>query len=170
MSARARERFRRLAHHERRARHRFDAAGDGEVDLAGADRARGVADRIEAGGAEPVHGDAGHMIRQAREQRRHARDIAVVLAGLVGAAEHDLVERGPVDVRIALDQRPDRDRGQIVGAHLGERAAVAADRRADRIAQEDVAHCDVLTLTFLMIESVQQARSAPSPQWGERVG
>jgi hypothetical protein len=31
--------------------------------------------------------------RQARQQQRHARDVAVVLAGLVGAAEIDLVDR-----------------------------------------------------------------------------
>ena len=30
--------------------------------------------------------DAGHRVRQAREQRRHPRHVAVVLAGLVGAA------------------------------------------------------------------------------------
>ena len=54
-----------------------------------------VADRVEAGRAQPVDGDAGHAIRQARQQQRHARDVAVVLAGLVGAAEDDLVERAP---------------------------------------------------------------------------
>src|SRR5216683_2684888 len=35
---RARKRFRRLAHHERRPRHRFDPAGNGKIDLAGTDR------------------------------------------------------------------------------------------------------------------------------------
>ena len=82
------------------------AARDREIDLAGADRTRGIADRVEARRAQPVHGDAGHMIRQAREQRRHARDIAVVLASLVGAAEHDLVERAPIGIRIALASAP----------------------------------------------------------------
>ena len=72
--------------HEGRARHRFDAAGDGELDLAGADRARGGADRLHARGAQPVERRARHAVRQAGEQQRHARDVAVVLAGLVGAA------------------------------------------------------------------------------------
>jgi hypothetical protein len=76
----------------KRQPHRFDAAGDGEFHFAGADRARGVADRVEPGGAEPVDGDARDRIGQAGEQQRHARDIAVVLAGLVGAAEEHFVE------------------------------------------------------------------------------
>ena len=133
------ERLLRLGHDQRRARHRFHAAGDGELDLAAADGARGVTDGVEAGGAQPVDRDAGHGIGNARQQQRHARHVAVVLAGLVGATEHDLVERRPVDLGIAPHQRPDRDRGEIVGAHPGERAAIAPDRSAHRIAEKDVA-------------------------------
>ncbi len=88
----ARKRFRRLAHHEGRPRHRFDAAGNGEIDLAGADRAPRSADGIKARGAEPVEREAGNRIRQARQQQRHPRHVAVVLAGLVGAAEIDLID------------------------------------------------------------------------------
>ena len=98
----------------------LDAAGDGEVDLAGADRARRCADRVEAGRAKPVDGDAGNAVRQPGEQQRHPRDIAVVLAGLVGAAEIDLVDLREIDFRIARDQRLDRLRREIVGTHPGE--------------------------------------------------
>ena len=48
--------------------------------------------------------------------------------------------RRPVDVRVALHQRPDRNGGEVVGAHRCERAAVAADRRADGVADEGFAH------------------------------
>ena len=89
--------LRRLAHHERRPRHRFDAAGDCEIDLAGADRASGSPDCIEPRGAQAVQRLAGNRIRQARQQQRHPRHVAVVLAGLVGAAEINLVDRGPVE-------------------------------------------------------------------------
>src|SRR5262249_41217206 len=116
-----------------------DAAGDRKVDLAAADPARGIADGVEAGGAEPVDGDTRDRIGDAREQERHARDVAVVLAGLVGAAEHDLVEHGPVDLAVALEERPDRNRGEIVGADLGERAAIAPDRGSHRVADEHIA-------------------------------
>ena len=34
----------------------------------------------------------------------------------------------------------DRGGGQIIGAHLGERAAKAADRGSDGIANKDITH------------------------------
>ena len=74
------------------------------------------------------------------KQQRHAGDIAVVLAGLVGAAEEHFVEPRPVGLVVAGDQRLDRHRGQVVGAHLGERAAVTADRGARGIADKDLSH------------------------------
>ena len=84
------------------------------------------------------------------EQQRHARDVAVVLAGLIGAAEEHFVEARPINLGVARDQRPDRSRGEIVGAHLGERAAVAADRGARRIANEDLSHRYLLGLRGLL--------------------
>ena len=74
------------------------------------------------------------------EQPGHAREVAIVLAGLVGAAEDDVVELGPVDAGIALDQRPDRDCGEVVGADARQRAAVAADRRPDCVADIGFGH------------------------------
>ena len=96
----ARERLARLAHHHRRAGHRLDAAGDGEIHFAGADRARRIAHGVEPGGAQPVDRHAGNGVRQPGEQQRHARDIAVVLAGLIGAAEKHFVEPRPVGLRL----------------------------------------------------------------------
>jgi hypothetical protein len=135
-----REGGRRLGHHERGPRHALDPTGKGEVDLAGADRTGDDADRVHARTAETVDRRAGHVDRQAGKQRRHARDVAVVLAGLVGAAIDRVVERGPVEVGMALDQRLDRQRREIVGADTGEPAAVAADRGAHGIADEGVGH------------------------------
>ncbi len=108
-------------------------------DLAGADGARGGADRIEARGAEPVDGGAGDGVGELGQERRHAGDVAVVLARLVGAAEDHLVELGPVGVRVAGDERAQGDGGEVVGADIGERAAEAADGRADGIADIGVA-------------------------------
>src|SRR6516164_2184099 len=65
-----------------------------------ADGASSRADRIKARGAKPIDGLAGNRLRQARKQERHPRDVAVVLAGLVGAAEIDFVERRPVELRM----------------------------------------------------------------------
>ena len=141
---RARKRLSGLAHDEGRPRHRLDPAGDGEIHLAGADGAGGVADCVQPRGAEPIDGDARNGVGQASQQQRHARNIAVVLAGLVGAAEEHLVEPRPVGLVVAGDQRPDRDRGQIVGPHLGERAAITADGRACRVANKDLSHRTLL--------------------------
>ncbi|MFK4520055.1 hypothetical protein ABIF20_007420 [Bradyrhizobium japonicum] len=136
----ARECFLRLAHHEGRAGHGFDAASDRKLDLAGPDGAAGRTDRVQARGAEPVQGLAGNRIRQAREQQGHARDVAVVLAGLVGAAEEDFVDLCPIEIGVLGHQRLDRGRREVVGAHLGERAAETADRGPHGIADKDVTH------------------------------
>ena len=117
----------------------LDAAGNGELGLAASNGARRIADGIEPGCAQPVDGDPRNGFGQARQQQRHARHVAIVLAGLIGAAEHDLVERRPVDLGMALDERPDGHGGEIVGTHLGKRAAIAADRRAHAIAEKNVA-------------------------------
>ena len=68
-----------------------------------------------------------HFVRQAGQQQRHARDVAVVFAGLVGAAVDHVVDRGPVDVGIARHQRAQRDGAEVVGAHI-----LAARRRSGR--------------------------------------
>ena len=122
-----------LGLHPRRAGHRLDAAGDDEVGVAGADRLRGHGDRRHARRAEPVHGDAGHLVGQPGEQHRHARDVAVVLARLVGAAEDDLVDRAELTGLVepgAPHEFADDERGEVVGSHARERAAVAPDRGA----------------------------------------
>ncbi len=72
---------------------------------------------------------------------RHAGDVAVVLAGLVGAAVDHVGDRGPVDLRVACHQGLDRDGAEVVGAHRRERAAVAAEGRADGVADEASCRC-----------------------------
>src|SRR6516164_9473601 len=73
------------------------------------------------------------------EQQCHARDVAVVLASLVGAAVIDLIELLPIDLRVARHQRLDRNCGEIVGTHLGEGAAIATDRCAGCVTDESFA-------------------------------
>ena len=118
----------------------FDAAGNGEFDLAGADRAACGADRIEAGRAKTIERLAGNQFRNAGEQERHARDVAVVLAGLVGATEKHLIDLRPVEIGMFGHQRLDGRCRQIVGADLGERTAETADRGTHGIANKDITH------------------------------
>ena len=120
----------RLGHDVRRARHRLDAAGDERVAVADHDRVGGRVDRLEPGAAQSVDRLAGDLDRQPREQRAHARDVAVVLAGLIGRAENHVVDIVRVDIG-ALDRGLDRDCGEIIGTHACQRTAVAADRCPD---------------------------------------
>ena len=106
--------------------------GQVEVALAELDGAGGGVDRLQAGGAEAVDRRPGDAGRQAGEQRRHPRDVAVVLAGLVGGAEVDVGDPLGVDAA-ALDHGADDVGGEVVGPHAGERAAVGAHRGADRV-------------------------------------
>ena len=135
----AREGALRLGGHERRPAHRLDAAGDEEVAVAREHRVARRRDRGEPGCAQPIQGHARDRLRQSREQRAHARDVAVVLPRLVGAAEVHVLDLGRVDAG-ALDRRLDRDGGEIVGAHERERPAVPADRRAHRRQQHRARH------------------------------
>ena len=125
---------------ERRAGHRLDAAGDEEVAVAGDHGMAGADDRGEPRCAEPIDGDARDRVRQAREQRGEAGDVAVVLARLVRAAEPDVLDLLRGDSR-ALDGSRDRERRKVVGPHGGEPAAVAADRRAHRRQDDRPGHC-----------------------------
>src|SRR6185312_2200145 len=77
---------------------------------------------------------------QAGQQQAHARDVAVVFAGLVGAAEKYFVDLPGIQPRVTRQQRLQRHRAEVVGTDAGERAAVAADRGADAIDNEYVAH------------------------------
>jgi hypothetical protein len=93
----AREAALRLQHHERGARHRLHASGQHEVGLAEPDLAGALHDRLEAGCAQAVHRRARDLLRQSGDERGHPRDVAVVLARLVGAAHVDLVDRRGVE-------------------------------------------------------------------------
>ena len=106
----------------RRAGHRLDAAGDDDVGLAGADLLRGRRDRLQARRAQPVDGVAGDLVAQAGEQDGHARDVAVVLARLVGGAEDDLVDRVARDARAV-------ERGLERRSRRGRRGATPRARR-----------------------------------------
>ena len=90
-------------------------------------------DRIHARAAQAVDRRSGHGDRQPRQQGRHAGDVAVVLAGLVGAAQDHLVDRGEVEGGVARHQGCDGRRGEVVGPDRRQGAAEAADRRAQVI-------------------------------------
>ena len=71
---------------------------------------------------------------------RHPAHVAIVFAGLIRTTEERIVDRVPVDAGIALDERFERVREQIVGPHAREGAAELTDRRADSVTQKCFAH------------------------------
>ena len=153
----ARERRVRLRRHERRPRHRLDAARDEEVAVA---RDHGVAradDGAQPRGAEPVDRHARDAVGQPGEQRREPRHVAVVLAGLVRAAEPDVLDLGRVDAR-ALDRRGDRERGEVVRAHAGERR-----RRSGRPASAPRRGCTARRHAASLLGSITRCAIAKAP-------
>ena len=110
----------------------FDAARDEEFAVAGDDRVARTDDRREPGRAETVHGDAGDRVGKPGEEDGHARDIPVVLARLIRAADErvlDLVGRHAGALHRALRcARPagGRDARLRVHRRSGRRRPVSA--------------------------------------------
>ncbi len=129
-----------LGEHPRRARHRLHPAGDDDLGVTGLDGAGGDHGGVEARAAQPIDRRRGHADRQAGEQHGHPADVAVVLPGPVGVAPHDLVDLTVVEAGSAVEHPGQGDGGQVVGAHIGERTAEAAERRTGRGVEIGLGH------------------------------
>ena len=112
------------------ARHALDATGDDAIRLAQGNLPRRDVDRREAARAQTVDRQAGDLVGHPGEQSGHARDVAVVFAGLIGATEDDLVHCFG-GAGGAFQGGLNHLGGQIIGTDTGERAADAPDRRAN---------------------------------------
>ena len=97
----------------RRPGHRFDAAADEHVAVADRDRVGRRVDRLEPRAAQPVDGQPADLDREVGEEQRHPGDVAVVLAGLVRAAEDDVLDERRVEAG-AVDDRAQDGGGEIV--------------------------------------------------------
>ena len=60
----------------------------------------------------------GTDVGQTREQKRHAREVAIVLPRLIGAAQEDFVDF-IAKAGMTAHELADRRRGEIVGADVG---------------------------------------------------
>ena len=101
---------------QRRARHRLDAAGHEQVAVARDDRVAGAHHGAQSRGAEAVHRHAADAVGQTGEQRGEPRDVAVVLARLVGAAEPHVLDVARRRRRCARPRRRWRRRPDRRGA------------------------------------------------------
>ena len=101
----------------------FDAAGDVEIAVPVGDGAAGVDDGVHSRGAEPVDGFAGDCDWKSGEEKSHAGDVAIVFAGLIGAAQDNVSDLVGGNFRVSPHELGDGVRGEVVGANRGERSA-----------------------------------------------
>ena len=121
-----------LGHDVRRPGHRLDAAADEHVTVADGDRVGRRIDRLQSGATQPIDGQPAHLDREARQQHGHPRDVAIVLAGLVGAAEDDVLDERRIEAG-AIDDRPQHGAARSSGRTRRERTAVPPDRGSGRL-------------------------------------
>ena len=86
------EGVRRLGHHPGSAGHALDPAGDEKVAVIGLDGSSSLVDRLQSGPAQTIDRGAWNRIGQPCEKGRVARDVAGILARLVGTAEIDVFD------------------------------------------------------------------------------
>ena len=122
-----------------RAVHRFHAAGDRDLGVAGPDLGGGQHDRLESRAADPVDGRRRGRVGEAGLEHGLARR-GLADTGLEDLAHQHLVDdRGRWIEAGALDGRPDRDATELRRRDRGQRAAELADRRARGADDVDVA-------------------------------
>ena len=108
----------------------LDAARDEHVALAGLDRVRGHADRLQRRRAVAVHGGAGRLV-EAREEGDDPRHVVSGLAGRLRGAPDHVLHLGGIEPGNLGQERLDDVGAEVVGATLDQRAlARSADRRA----------------------------------------
>jgi len=127
-----------LAQHVGRAAHRLHSSRHHDVAAARLDHARGHIHGLQTRRAEPVDRGPRDLHWKPRKQRRHARDISIVLARLVRGAEVDLVDKA----RIHAGPRHhslDHVRSQVIRPHRGQGPTVTPDGSANGCDDGDAA-------------------------------
>src|SRR4029079_9427238 len=89
--------------------------------------------------AHAIEGGAADVEWEPRDQRGVAGDIEPLLADLVDAADHDVLDLRGVDLH-ALDECLERVGEQVVRANPGERAALLSHGRSHRPDDHRVCH------------------------------
>ena len=121
----------------RRLRHVLAAADQRALAVARQHLQRRVDDGLEARAAEPVDGERGHVLRQARLQPDVAGEIDGVGAGLHHVAEDDVVDLLRLDPGLLDGGLSGVDR-EVGGGDVFQRASVGAKRRALRCQEDEL--------------------------------
>jgi hypothetical protein len=110
------------------------------VVLAADETGRGKVDRLLAGAALAVHGDAGHGLRPAGGEDGAAGDVEGLLADLAHAAPDHIVDLARVGQAGPLGQRVQHMGRQVNRVHPGQGAVPLAHRRPNGRHDHRVAH------------------------------
>ena len=132
----------------RRLAHVLRAAGKNDIGFAKLNHLPAANRRLDAGTAEPIHGQGRHLDRDARLQPDVARAEHRIGARLQHVAEDDVIDLRRRDSR-ARNRRARRQRAKIERRDVFELAGVFGHRRPR--AAEDVdllAHSTVLTVAL----------------------
>jgi hypothetical protein len=133
--------------------HRLGAAGHDGPRLADADAVGGHRNRLQARGAEAVHGDRRGRHRQSGAQAGDARDVQPLLGFRHRAADDDIVDVAGLDAAGARQRLAHDEGGQFIRPREAQRALRRlAHRRADGGDDDGVLHI-----------SPSSRRAAPRP-------
>ncbi len=98
---------------EGRLRHRFSAADQAHLGLAGANRGCALHDGLESRAAQPVHGERGRLDATSGTKRNVSREVAGVRRRLKDVAEKHLVDGVRRDARpLRWPRAPHAPRGR----------------------------------------------------------
>ena len=139
-----------LRHNEGRPAHALDAACNHQFRRPAGNRPGTEDHGVKSTGTEPVDRQGRHRRGQAGQQHRHAGDVAVVFARLIGATKNHLVDRQV----IARQHGVDHMGCHVIRPHRRECSAIPPDGRALAPANENLGH--------VIVSSAGIWRSAPS--------
>jgi hypothetical protein len=118
---------------------RLDAAGDEKVAVSRRDCVTRGDDCGETGRAQSVHRHARDVLRETGKQHCHARNVAIVLPGLVRTTEVDVLDLAGVHA-CTSNRFGDHARREVVRPDVRECAAVPPDRRPHTSEDHGTAH------------------------------
>ena len=117
----------------------LDARSDDDVQVTCADRGRAVERSLQGRAALAVDRAGSHGLGPAGDEQGDAADVERLLADLRHAAHLHVLHLARVDVD-PLHETVQRSRREIVRADVGQRPVPLADRGANRLDDEGVAH------------------------------
>ena len=103
--------------------HGFHTTGDRAVDGTYHDALTGSGDGLQAGGAEPIDGDGGGLVRKARVEADHSGDVEALLGLRHRASNHEVIDGGGIEAGDLGEGRAEYLSAKFVGSDVFERSS-----------------------------------------------